>query len=183
MRARLPNALSISRIALAIAVLVISGQLTIATYTATVCMVLVAVATDVVDGWLARRWHVASVLGYVLDGMGDRAIHLALVLTFFVRYEFHPVLIWLLIFRDIAIYAIRILSVDWVQASLPVRWISRFHATFIRLWLGLFLLRDGIRVFTGSDRLHSASFESCQLTLLCATIIVSYMGCFAALAC
>ena len=178
MRARLPNALSISRIAFAVAVLILSGRITIATYTATVCLVIVAMITDVLDGRLARRWNVTSDLGYVLDAMGDRAIHLALMLVFLVRYGFHPVLIWLLVFRDIGIYAVRVLSKDWLKKSLKLRWISVFHATCLRIWLGLFLLRDGLRVFGGEDSLHGGAFEVTQLSLLCTTIIVSYYGLF-----
>ena len=176
MRARLPNALSVSRIALAIAVLILSGRVTIATYTATVCLIVIAMITDVLDGRLARRWHVTSELGYVLDAMGDRAIHLALMLVFLVRYGFHPVLIWLLIFRDIGIYAVRVLSKDWLKKSLQLRWISLFHAVCLRTWLGLFVLRDGLRVFTRKDALHSTAFDAIQLALLCTTIVVAYYG-------
>jgi len=176
MRARIPNALSISRIACAIAVLIISGRLTRATYTATVCLLVVAMITDILDGRLARRWRVTSELGYVLDAMGDRAIHLALLLVFLTRYGFHPVLIWLLIFRDIGIYAVRVLSKDWLKKSLQLRWISVFHAICLRIWLALFVLRDGVRVFTGRDSLHTVAFEVIQWTLLCTTIIVSYYG-------
>jgi phosphatidylglycerophosphate synthase len=137
--------------------------------------------TDALDGYLARRWKVTSSLGYVLDTMGDRAVHLAMVLMFFERYGLHPVLIWLLVFRDIGIYAVRVLSKDWLRKSKAARPISLFHTTCLRIWLALFLIRDGIRVFKGADLLDTRYFNISQLTLLCTTILVSYYGLYRSL--
>lgn len=176
MRAAFPNALSSSRIVLAVIVLAYSGHLSTKTYFVTITALVVAMITDALDGRLARRWRVVSASGYVIDAMGDRAIHLAMILVYFVRYGIHPVLIWLLIFRDIAIYGIRVLSADWLSKSRTLRWNSLFHATSIRVWIGIFLVRDGVWVATGSDRLNTVAFQVGQLTILVATIIVSYYG-------
>ena len=176
MQAQLPNILSISRIVLAVLVVLISGHLTVRTYLATVFMVGLALLTDAIDGYLARRWKTTSELGYILDSLGDRALHLALLLVFLVRYQIHPLFVWLLIFRDIGIFAVRVLSKDWLQKSVRLQWISRLQAAILRVWLGLFLARDGFRVFTGSDVLGTPAFETIQIALLCVTIIVSYFG-------
>ena len=99
MRSYVPNALSVSRIATALLLVLLSERLTVVTYISTVSLLTFAMLTDALDGYLARRWKVTSSLGYVLDTMGDRAVHLAMVLMFFERYGLHPVLIWLLVFR------------------------------------------------------------------------------------
>lgn len=175
---QIPNALSVSRILVAVLVVLASAHLELRTYIATVCMLVIAMVTDALDGYLARRWGTTSELGYVLDTMGDRAIHLALVLVFLVRYSFHPLFVWLLIFRDVGIYAVRVLSKEWLQKSRQMRGISLFHAMSLRIWLGLFLLRDGFRVFTHSDPLNTFVFEATQMALLSMTIVVSYYGLF-----
>jgi phosphatidylglycerophosphate synthase len=175
-REGIPNALSASRIPIALAVLAIATKLSPGTYVATLGLVALAMGSDAADGLLARRWRVESQTGYVLDAMGDRAIHLALILVILNRYQIHPVLVWLLVFRDIAIYAIRVLSKDWHDRSQRFRWLSVLHATLLRLWIGLFLLRDGFRVFKGEDVLGTPAFEAIQLTLLLSTIALSYWG-------
>jgi len=176
MREKIPNALSVSRIVLAVGIILASSHLGFRTYMATVCMLAVAMGTDALDGYLARRWRTVSDLGYVLDTMGDRAIHLALTLVFLFRYSFHPLFAWLLIFRDIGIYAVRVLSKNWLEKSRQMRPIFLFHTTLLRIWLVLFIVRDGVRVFTGSDSLNTFPFEVTQLTLLCITIVISYFG-------
>ena len=176
MREYLPNVLSVSRVVLAILVLLLSGRLTEITYLLTVSMATLAMITDALDGYLARRWESTSALGYVLDAMGDRAIHLSLMLVFLVRYEFNPIIVWLLVFRDVGIYAVRVLSKDWLSKSRKLRWISIFHATSLRVWLGLFIVRDGFRVFGHAGVLDERAFEAIQWTILCITIPVSYYG-------
>lgn len=175
---KIPNALSVSRIFLAILIILVSGSLSVGTYLAAVFMITVALLTDALDGYLARRWKVTSALGYVLDAMGDRALQLAMVLIFLVRYSFHPLFVWLLIFRDIGIYAVRVLSKDWLQKSRRMRSISLFHCTALRIWFCLFIVRDGFRVFTHSDVLGTSAFEVTQMSILCITICVSYYGLF-----
>lgn len=175
---KIPNALSLSRIVLAALIIIASMQLSVRTYVATVAMLVLALVTDGLDGYFARRWRTTSDIGYVLDTMGDRAIHLALVLVFLVRYSFHPLFVWLLLFRDIGIYAVRVLSKDWLQKSKKMRPVFLFHTTCLRIWLALFMVRDGFRVFAGADVLSTFAFEAAQMTLLCVTIVVSYYGLF-----
>jgi phosphatidylglycerophosphate synthase len=152
-RTFLPNAISASRIAMSVVIIAVSSRLTVATFGITIALVAAAAASDFLDGYLARRWSVTSSTGYVLDAMGDRAVHLALTLAMLVRYEFHPLIAWLLVFRDIAIYAVRILTRDWLQRSRDARWMSLLHAFGVRTWLAMFLLHDGVRLFCTRDYL------------------------------
>lgn len=172
----IPYALSLSRIPLAVLIILLSCPLELRRYVATVVMFVIAMLTDGLDGYLARRWGTYSQLGYVLDGMGDRAIHLALMLVFLGRYSFHPVFIWLIIFRDLAICGVQLASKDWSAKTRHMRPLFLFHATTLRIWLGLFLVRDGFRVFTGADPLDTPWFLTTQMTLLIVTILVAYYG-------
>lgn len=172
----LPNLLSILRIILAVPILLFSTSVTVPAYVATAAIVAVAMLTDALDGYIARRTGYVTEIGYVLDAMGDRAIHLALVLAVVVRFQLHPVLAWLLIFRDIGIYAIRLLSRDWLRRSLSFKWLSVVHASALRVWLLLFMVRDGVRIFTGADSMQGALFTVVHSSLLGGTLILAYYG-------
>ena len=139
-----------------------------------IVLVTLAMFTDYLDGYLARRWSVASDIGYVLDTLGDRAIHLSLILVVLVRYSINPVIVWLLVFRDIGIYAVRVLSMNWLAKSKKARWMSLIHTTAVRIWLGLFLLRDGIRIYLQQDLLDAVWFETLQLGIVTSSIAFSY---------
>ena len=139
-------------------------------------MIVLAMFSDWADGHLARRLAVTSELGYVLDAMGDRAIHLALILLVVVRHDIHPVYAWLLIFRDILIYAIRVLSPSWLSQSRDLQWLSRLHATLLRLWLCSFFIRDGILLWGHADVFANVAFVAAQTCTVCCTITFAYWG-------
>jgi cardiolipin synthase (CMP-forming) len=90
---------------MSVVIVAVSAELSVTTFAITLSLVVAAAVSDALDGYLARRWQVCSPIGYVLDAMGDRAVHLALTLAMLARYQFHPIIAWVLIFRDIAIYA------------------------------------------------------------------------------
>jgi phosphatidylglycerophosphate synthase len=176
LRQHLPNVLSISRIGMALMILVAAGNLDAAMFKFLVVVTSLALVTDWADGYLARRWNVCSEAGYVLDAMGDRAIHLSLTLIVLVRYRLPPVFVWLLIFRDILIYAVRVLNADWLRKSRRIQWISRLHATLLRVWLCSYFLKDGTRLFAGADWFDTFAFSLFQTLLLSFTITLSYWG-------
>jgi phosphatidylglycerophosphate synthase len=69
--------------------------------------------TDLLDGFLARRWNVTSDIGYVLDGVADRSAHIAVAIALTVTNEISPVLAFFLIMRDLLLYAARAVFDDW----------------------------------------------------------------------
>ena len=174
-RRHVPNCLSLSRIAMALVVLFAAGDLE-ATFTLVLAMIALAMVSDWADGYLARRWNVCTELGYVLDAMGDRAIHLALMLVVFLRHDISPIYIWLLIFRDILIYAIRVMTPQWHVVSKRLQWLSRAHATLLRVWLCSYFLRDGSKIVAGVDRFDTFSFEVGQVIVIATTVTLSYWG-------
>jgi phosphatidylglycerophosphate synthase len=164
-----------------VAIISLHPVLTLATFVAEVSLVIAAALSDLADGYLARRWNVVSATGYVLDAMGDRAVHLSLILVMLSRYEFYPLIAWLLIFRDIAIYAVRVLTRNWLKRSRDHRWMSLLHAAGLRLWLSIYILRDGFQAFTGRDYLANTHIGVAQNLLIASSIIFSYWSLYVAL--
>lgn len=176
MRSKVPHALSLSRVPIAVAILLLSADPQLGSVLMIIALSLLAMMTDWADGFLARKWGLSSPLGYVLDAMGDRAIHLALVLVILVWHPIHPVFAWLLIFRDICIYAVRLLSSDWLPKSRQLQWISRSHATLVRVWLGSYLLADALKYARGTNLFESKYFVNALTLLLLTTLVLSYWG-------
>lgn len=178
MRRQIPNALSLLRILLGPCIVFVSPHLSTRTYWTTLCILALALLSDALDGYLARLWKITSKLGYILDSVGDRAVHLALILVFWERYQIPLVFIWLLVFRDIAIFAMRALNSDWLNTAIRLQWISRAYAIMLRLWLGLFVFRDGYQVFMHVDRLDTFTFAVAQNTIVGFTILIAYFSLF-----
>ncbi len=69
--------------------------------------------SDFFDGRIARKYHVASKFGYILDGLGDRACHVSAYLLLFIAGVLNVLVVWILIFREVSQYAVRLVETDW----------------------------------------------------------------------
>jgi hypothetical protein len=72
------NALSLSRIGLAL-LFVVCYQRRAGLLYAPFALWVVALSTDLLDGYLARRWRVASSYGRYWDSMGDKSLYAAVI--------------------------------------------------------------------------------------------------------
>ena len=87
----IPNLLSVFRILLVpVIVWLYCGK---GDYPLTACVLLVSGATDIVDGFIARRFHMVSDLGKVLDPVADKLTQAAALGCLLTRFG---VLWWLL---------------------------------------------------------------------------------------
>jgi cardiolipin synthase len=92
----LPTLLSLSRLVLAAGFVAADGA------AMRVGLIGAAGLTDVLDGWLARRWNVASRVGALLDPIGDHVFALVATLTFVVGGSLSIPAALVLVARDVA---------------------------------------------------------------------------------
>ena len=91
----LPNLLSISRLALA-AAFVISDRVDVR-----IVLVMVALATDYLDGWIARQFGPMTRMGALLDPFTDRVFALVGVSTFLFEGTLNTWQYFVMISRDL----------------------------------------------------------------------------------
>lgn len=94
----LPNSLTIFRIILAplflIAYLFFDRVLAIS-------ILLVSFATDLLDGYLARKWKTETVLGRALDGFADKIFMAFVAVALFLKLQFEVLQVFLFLTRDL----------------------------------------------------------------------------------
>lgn len=66
-------------------------------------LVLAAAASDGLDGWLARRWHVESWSGGLLDAIADKVFSFVVLFVFVYVGKFSLLWIPLIIARDVTV--------------------------------------------------------------------------------
>jgi CDP-diacylglycerol--glycerol-3-phosphate 3-phosphatidyltransferase len=108
----LPNAVSMSRLLLA------AGFVAMREPAVRVTLLLVASATDFLDGWLARRRRSVTKSGALIDPVADRFFVFAAVCTYLVEGAISTVAYFTLLSRDImtAIGFLVARSVPWLRA-------------------------------------------------------------------
>ncbi len=114
----LPNAVSMSRVALAAWFVVAGGE------GERLALLCAASFSDLLDGWLARRRNSVSRWGALIDPIADRIFALAAVSSLLVARQLTAVEFGVLLFRDVmtAIGFIVARTVRWLR---PVRFRAR----------------------------------------------------------
>lgn len=93
---RLPGIISLTRVAFAIAFPFAVGRVPFA-----IALLAAAGASDVLDGWVARRRHEETATGAVLDAAADKVFVLTVVLALLVRGQLTALEVLLLSTREL----------------------------------------------------------------------------------
>lgn len=105
-------------------------------------LVIIIMGSDFFDGRIARKYHLESKFGYVLDGLGDRACHVSAYLLLFMTGILNVLVVWILIFREISQYAVRLVHVEWhASQSKADRAVAQIFTTVVQGMLLCELLR------------------------------------------
>jgi CDP-diacylglycerol--glycerol-3-phosphate 3-phosphatidyltransferase len=116
----LPNSISLSRLLLAFAFVVINGPWQ------RIVLILSAATTDYLDGWLARRGNSSTVAGALIDPLADRVFVLAAVSAYLADGRLTTGQYFIFLSRDIAT------AVGFVVARfIPGLTVSAFQARLL----------------------------------------------------
>lgn len=148
LRNHIPNALSLSRIPIAFLIVLTYTPSNRASFNLCVTALVFALVTDVLDGKLARFWGVSTEFGYFLDGLCDKVIYSA-ILVIIAREPGNDLLLpWILILREILIYAIRSLDGAPLNIQRRLRPLSMTYAFFVRFYFFSFFLSGWSNAYT-----------------------------------
>ena len=125
----LPNSISLSRLLLAFAFVVIGGPWQ------RMVLILSAATTDYLDGWLARRRNSSTVAGAIIDPLADRIFVLAAVSAYLVDGRITTGQYFIFLSRDIAT------AVGFIVARfIPGLTVSAFQARLLGKTVTVFQL-------------------------------------------
>ncbi len=85
--------------------------------------------TDVLDGFIARKYHCISELGKILDPIVDKILICGIMIVL-LQYGFPSLLFWIAVSRDICILAVGYFFIIRKRNFIPVSNISGKIATF-----------------------------------------------------
>jgi hypothetical protein len=104
-------------------------------------LLLIGLASDQIDGWLARRYSTPNVAGYLQDAVSDKLLHVASLIALSRRFELLGIAVWLVVARELTLLAIRVVVPNIQVALKRYRWQSLVYAGLVRIGLiGFFLI-------------------------------------------
>jgi len=108
-------------------------------YFASLLFVLASV-TDFFDGYIAREWNQATMLGAILDPLADKMLTLAAFLALMVVGEASAWAIYIIIIRELFITGLRTVAVS-EGLSVKASWSGKIKTVFQMIAIGFLLMR------------------------------------------
>jgi phosphatidylglycerophosphate synthase len=127
---RFVNVFSLSRIVLAF-LFVTCFQKSASLLYVSIAICVVALVTDLLDGFFARRLKVDSVHGRLWDSLGDKSFYCAVIISFNAQGFLGPTITWALIVREVALYITRILYIQNLPQVERIRPSTNWHGYFM----------------------------------------------------
>lgn len=165
------NILSLVRIPTSLGVLAVYDPHSPIRLWTAVGLVIVIMGSDFFDGRIARRYHLASKFGYVLDGLGDRACHISAYLLLFITGILGILVVWILIFREITQYAVRLVDLEWHSTQ---SWGDRIVAKVYTTVVQSLLLFELLRVLFWSEAEFPQFYVTAANLVLFSAVVASY---------
>ena len=150
----IPNLLSAFRIALVpVIVWLYCGK---GDYPLTACVLLLSGATDIVDGFIARRFHMVSDLGKVLDPVADKLTQTAALACLLTRFRAVWWLLGVLVAKETFMAVMGLLVIRRTGAVYSAAWHGKlatcvlYAVIFIHIvWSGIPPAASGALVLAG----------------------------------
>jgi cardiolipin synthase (CMP-forming) len=134
------NSLSLSRIGLAL-LFVVCFQRKAELLYVSIALCVIALVTDVLDGYIARRLKVASIHGRLWDSLGDKSFYAAVIIAFNAQGFLGELVSWALIVREVALYITRVLFIEKLPKIEEIRPWTNWHGYFMYIIIILGLAR------------------------------------------
>lgn len=134
--------------ALAIAVIILSGL------------------TDVVDGFIARRFHMISDFGKILDPIADKLTQGALILCLTVTYDWMKWLIILFVLKECAMLIMGFLAIRKEDSVNSSQWHGKLNTVVLYGTMGLLILFPAIPLTVAN-----ALIATCALTIIMSFVL------------
>ena len=109
-------------------------------YYAAIGVILLSGATDIVDGWIARRFHMISDFGKALDPLADKLTQAALLLCLLSKYNLMWELIVVFGVCEIGKFALGIIIAKKHDEVIGAKWYGKANTVIIYLTMMLLIL-------------------------------------------
>ena len=138
----IPNLLSVIRLALIplIVWLYIGKQ----EYSAAVAVILISGATDIIDGFIARKFNMVSDLGKILDPVADKLTQATVILCLTVKYRWMRGLIVLFVVKEIIMAVLGYMAIQKKDVVNSAKWYGKLNTVVLYLVMMCLILFPSI---------------------------------------
>jgi CDP-diacylglycerol--glycerol-3-phosphate 3-phosphatidyltransferase len=161
----LPNLLSFIRLLTAVPLYIFLSDLeTGANRYYVLIFIFIGFLTDILDGYIARKYDKISEFGKIIDPLADKVAILVIILQLYRHEYIVPLYFWTVILRDILIFTGGIIVSQIIKKVLPSNLLGKITAFSIGLYLLLVIV--GLEITLLYKIVFYISLLLCYLSLI-----------------
>lgn len=134
----IPNLMSLVR--LAMIPIIIWLYIVKSDYRSAALLIIISGATDVADGFIARKFNMVSDLGKILDPMADKLTQIAIVICLAVHYSLMKLLAAAFILKELTMIALGLVTMKRTDTVNSSKWYGKATTVFMYFTLMLLIL-------------------------------------------
>ncbi len=109
-------------------------------YLAAVILILVSALTDVVDGFIARRFNMVSNFGKIIDPIADKVTQGTMIICLITRYKIMWALLAVFILREIFMAVSGILTIRATDRVNSAKWFGKLNTVLLHTVIMVLIL-------------------------------------------
>lgn len=113
-------------------------------YFAAAAIILISGATDIMDGFIARKFHMVSDLGKILDPVADKLTQAAVILCLTVKYRWMRGLIILFAVKEIIMAVLGCMAIQKKDVVNSAKWYGKANTVVLYAVMMCLILFPGI---------------------------------------
>ena len=133
----LPNIITIIRIIL---IPVWATTFALGKYYVTFALICVSALTDVLDGWIARKFNMISRLGMILDPVADKLTQMATLFCLISRFSYMIYPLVILVFKEVCTGVTGLISIKRTNTVEGAVWHGKLTTVTLYTMMGVHLL-------------------------------------------
>lgn len=138
----IPNMLSMFRIALIPAIVLLYSKFKY--YYAAVGVIILSGLSDIVDGFIARKYNMVSDFGKILDPVADKLTQAALIICLLSRFKLMWALIAVFALREIMMIIMGIVTIKKSDEVNSAQWYGKVNTVVLYAVMMILILFPGI---------------------------------------
>lgn len=104
-------------------------------------MCILAMITDVMDGYLARKYNHITEMGKIIDPLADKVLIAVIILKLYLANEIPEYYFWMIILRDVIIFTGGIIISKKIGRVLPSNMLGKITVTNIGIFILIILMQ------------------------------------------
>lgn len=100
-------------------------------YYAAIGVILLSGASDILDGWVARKFHMVSDFGKIIDPIADKLTQAALLLCLLSKYQLMWVVIGVFAVREVTMMIMGLVSIQKSDVVNSAQWYGKLNTVVL----------------------------------------------------